>query len=190
MSICEHSVDRFLTNAIIPSAVVTAAWEFTVAEKSKISASFLKVDERDRVRSKIFNNCDLLPWYICCFFVKHSGRPVISILKTSAQREGRNNAAALNLLKSDSLRVDLFFLVCFCCWFGKSYKIIFRNCIRNKFLASDKPYINKFFLLFLTYFRYSIDESTHFLTICNISSDFDKWILHERIDWEQSSNLR
>ena len=45
----------------------------------------------------------------CCFFVKHPGRPVISILKTSTQREGRNNAAAFNLLKSDSLRVDVFF---------------------------------------------------------------------------------
>ena len=45
----------------------------------------------------------------CCFFVKHPGRPVISILKTLTQREGRNNAAAFNLLKSDSLRVDVFF---------------------------------------------------------------------------------
>ena len=34
---------------------------------------------------------------------------MISILKTLAQREGRNNAVALNLLKSDSLRVDVFF---------------------------------------------------------------------------------
>ena len=43
------------------------------------------------------------------FFVKQAGRPVISILKTSVEREGRSNAAALNLLKSDSLRADVFF---------------------------------------------------------------------------------
>ena len=48
-------------------------------------------------------------FYICCFFLKHSGRPVISILKSLGQREEQNNAAALNLLKSDSLRVDDFF---------------------------------------------------------------------------------
>ena len=41
----------------------------------------------------------MLPWYICCFFVKHSGRPAITILTTSAQRERRNNGACLNLLK-------------------------------------------------------------------------------------------
>ena len=39
----------------------------------------------------------------------HSGRLVIPILKTSAQGEGRNNPAALNLLKSDSLSVGVFF---------------------------------------------------------------------------------
>ena len=48
--------------------------------------------------------------------------------------------------------------------------------------------INKFFILFLTYFRYRIDESTHFLTIPNICFNFDKWVLQEWIDWEQSSN--
>ena len=47
MLICEHPEDRFSTNLIISSenslkvlAVVTAAWEFIIAEKSKISASF------------------------------------------------------------------------------------------------------------------------------------------------------
>ena len=84
-----------------------------MAEKSKISPSFLRVDVRDRVGLKICNNCYLLPWYLCCFFLKHSGRPVVSILKTSALIEGRNNAAALNLLKPDSLRVDVFFMSAF-----------------------------------------------------------------------------
>ena len=79
-----------------------------MAEKSKISPSFLKVEVRDRVGLKICNNCNLLPWYLCCFFLKHSGRPVITILKTLALREERNNAAALNLFKPDSLRVDFF----------------------------------------------------------------------------------
>ena len=43
MSIIEHSEDRFWTNLIIPSAnslkvlaVVTAAWEFTIAEKLEL----------------------------------------------------------------------------------------------------------------------------------------------------------
>ena len=54
---------------MIPSAnslkiltLVTATWEFTIGEKSKISASFLRVDVRDGVGSKIFDNCNLLPW--------------------------------------------------------------------------------------------------------------------------------
>ena len=65
MSMCEHPEDRFLTNLITISAnsfkvlaVVTAAWEFTIAEKSKISASFLRVDVRDGLGSKISNNYD------------------------------------------------------------------------------------------------------------------------------------
>ena len=41
-------------------------------------------------------------------FLKHSDRPVIYNPKTSAQREGQNDAATLNLLKSDSLRVVFF----------------------------------------------------------------------------------
>ena len=78
MSICEHLEDRFLTKSTTQSAnslkvltVVTAAWEFTIAEKSKISAPFLRVDVTDWVGLKNFNNCDLLPLYIYCFFVKH-----------------------------------------------------------------------------------------------------------------------
>ena len=98
---------------------------------------------------KIFNNCDFLPWYICCFFVKYSGRPVISILKTSAQKKERNNAAALNLMKSDSFREDVFFGSVFWCWLAFFSEL---------FLASDKLCINKFFLRFLTYFWYSIDK--------------------------------
>ena len=105
--------------------MVTAALEFTIAEESKISASFLRVDVRDGVVLKIFNNYDLLPWYICCFFVKHSGRLVISILKTSAQREGWNNAATLNLLKSDSLRVCVFFESVFVVDFAGVTKLFF-----------------------------------------------------------------
>ena len=75
MSMREHPEDRLLTNSIIPSAnslkvlsVVTAAWEFTITEKSKISASFLRVDVRDGVGLKIFNNWDLLLWYVLLFF--------------------------------------------------------------------------------------------------------------------------
>ena len=43
------------------------------------------------------------------FFVKYSGRPMISISKTLVQREGRNDDATLDFLKSDSLRVGIFF---------------------------------------------------------------------------------
>ena len=52
--ICEHPEGRLLTNSVIPSAnslkilaVVKATWEFTIAEKSKISISFVRVDARD-----------------------------------------------------------------------------------------------------------------------------------------------
>ena len=48
-------------------------------------------------------------WYSCCFFVKHSGRLAISILITSAQRERRNNAASINLLKLNSLSLGVLF---------------------------------------------------------------------------------
>ena len=64
MSMHEHPEDMFLTNSIIPSAnslkawAAAAAWEFTIAEKSKISASFLRVDVRDGLGSKISNNYD------------------------------------------------------------------------------------------------------------------------------------
>ena len=44
------------------------------------------------------------------------------------------------------------------------------------------------FTLFLTYFRYTIEKSTHFLIIFDICSELHKWILQEWIDWEQSSN--
>ena len=51
MSRREHSENMFSTDSIIPSAnfleflaVVTVAWEFTIAEKFRISASFLRVD--------------------------------------------------------------------------------------------------------------------------------------------------
>ena len=42
-------------------------------------------------------------------FVKHSDRPVISILKTLAQREGWDNVADLNLFKPNFLRVEVLF---------------------------------------------------------------------------------
>ena len=44
-----------------------------------------------RGRIQVFNKCDLLTWYICCFFLKHSGRATIIILTTFAQRERRNS---------------------------------------------------------------------------------------------------
>lgn len=75
-------------NLLKDSAVVTAACEFTITENSRISVSFLRADVGDGVGSVIFINCDLLMWYICCFFIKHSGRPVTPFLKTSAQGEG------------------------------------------------------------------------------------------------------
>ena len=94
--VSEHPEDWFSTNSIIPSAnSLKVLAVVTAAGKSEISASFLRVDVRDGVGSKIFNNCNLLPWYSCCFYVKHSGRPVIFILRTAAQREGRNNPTVL-----------------------------------------------------------------------------------------------
>ena len=109
LSIRERPEDRFWIN-LFPSAnslkllaVVTTAWKFTIAEKSRISASFLRADVRNGVGSKIFNKCALLP------FVKYPDRLVIFNWETSAQREEQNNAAPLNLLKSDSSREGIFF---------------------------------------------------------------------------------
>ena len=122
------------------------------------------------------------------FFVKHLGRPVISILTTSAQRERQNYAASLNLLKLHFFKCRRFIWVCFCCSRGRSYKIILCNCDRNNFTASEQPCINKLFVLLLTYFRYRINESTQLVTKCDVWSDLDTWILQQRTDWEQSSN--
>ena len=72
--------------------VVTAAWKFIIGKKFRISQSFLRVTVRDEIGSKFLKNFDFFP------FVENSGRPVISNLKTSAQK-GRNNAAAFKLLK-------------------------------------------------------------------------------------------
>ena len=104
-------VDKFnnsICNLLKVLAVMTAAWEFTTSEKFKIGASFLRVDIRYRVGLQIFNNCDLLLRYICCFFVKYLRRLVISVLTISA-RERRNNAASLNLLQLNSFCVGVFF---------------------------------------------------------------------------------
>ena len=71
---------------------------------------------------------------MCCFFVKHSGISVSSILKISAQREGRNNAAALNLLNSDSLRVDVFFGSAFAVDLARVTKLFFVIVSETSFL--------------------------------------------------------
>ena len=44
----------------------------------------------------------------------------------------------LLFVKSDSLRVDIFFGSTFAVDLAGVNKIIFRNCIRNKLFASDK----------------------------------------------------
>ena len=49
----------------------------------------------------------MLLWYIFYFLVKLLGRPTISFLTTSGQRERRNNAASLNLLKLSSLTIGV-----------------------------------------------------------------------------------
>ena len=115
----------------------------------------------------------MLPWHICCFFVKHSGRPDISILTTSAPRERRNNAASLNLLK---LKHRRFFGSAFSIYVEETTKLFLVIVERNIFSAPEKPSINKFLALLLTW---------QLLTICNAWSGLDKWIRQELIDWEQ-----
>ena len=85
-------------------AVVTAVWKFIIAEKSRISAYFLRADVRGGIRLKIFNNRHLLSWYIFCFFGKAFRQTGHFYFENISTREGRNDAAALNLLESDSLR--------------------------------------------------------------------------------------
>ena len=88
--------------------MVTAAWELRISEKSRISVSFLVVDARYRVGSKIFNNCVLLPWNICCFCktFRQTGHFHFDNL---CKRARRNYAASLDFLKLHSLSVGVFF---------------------------------------------------------------------------------
>ena len=104
---------------------------------------------------------------MCCFFVKNSGRLVISILKTSAQCERWSDADVINFLKSDYLRVCVFFGSRFAVDWAEVTKLFFVS--ETRIFASDKPRINKFFILFFTYFQYRIDESTHLLTMRDMS---------------------
>ena len=107
----------FWTNLIIPSenplkvlAQVTAVWEFII-EKSRISASFLRVDVKDGVELKIFVNYDLIR------FEKHSGTLVGSILKTSSQKEGWS--------KTNSLHLGVFFESAFVVELAGVAKLVF-----------------------------------------------------------------
>ena len=57
MSIGKYPEDRFWKNLMIPSAdsliistVVTAVWELTIANKSRINASFFRADVRNWCR--------------------------------------------------------------------------------------------------------------------------------------------
>ena len=87
-----NSEDRFLTNLIIRSAnllkvsAVVTTWEFTISEKSRISAYFLRVDVRygvDRRFLTVISYCGIST----AFFRKTFRLPTISILTTSAQRD-------------------------------------------------------------------------------------------------------
>ena len=113
MSIREHPEDRFWAdliasvNSLKVMAVVAAPSYFVIAEKSRISASFLRVDVKDGVRSEILRNCDVFT------FCKHSDRPVISIFQIP-----------LLICYSQILQGKAFYLG-LCCRFRRSYEIIF-----------------------------------------------------------------
>ena len=87
------------------------------------------------------------------------------------------------MLKSDSLRVGVFFCYAFAVDLAGANKIIFRNCIRNKFLhlisrvSTDSLY---FFSLLLVQ-----NQQKHTPDVC---SDLHIWVLQEWITWEQSPN--
>ena len=154
MSIREHPEDRFLRNSIIPSA---NSQSFGSGNRSLIiyygrkiqnQSIFLRAKVRDRVGLKIFDKCDLLRWYICCILVKHLSRPIISILKTSVQREGQNT---LNFLKPDSIRVDVFFGSAFAVDLAEVTKLFFEILLETSFFHLISG-VSTNSILFLTYF--------------------------------------
>ena len=132
----------------------------------------------------------MLPWYTCCFFVKHSGRTVISILKTLAEREGRNNAAALNLSKSNYLRVGIFFGSAFAVHLAGDAQIFFVIVSETSFLhLISRISTNSLYCFWPTSGIDSTKAHTPCLpTIRDIRSDLEKQIFQKLIDWEKSSN--
>ena len=112
MLIREHPEDRFWTD-LIPSAnslkvmaVVTASSYCTIAEKCRISASFLRVGVEDGIRSEILKNFDLFS-FLQAFrqtdhFYFQNTAPYL--LKSDSSREGV-------LFESLLLTTKLFFLV-------------------------------------------------------------------------------
>ena len=88
-----NSEDRFWTNLIIRSAnllkvsAVVTTWEFTISEKSRISAYFLRVDVRYGVDRRFLITVISYCGISTAFFRKTFRLPIISILTTSAQRD-------------------------------------------------------------------------------------------------------
>ena len=83
-------------------SVVTAAWEFTISEKSRIIASFVRADVRYRVGMWFATMVHLL------LFCKTFRQTDISILGISA-RKRQNNEASFIFLKLNWLCVDVLF---------------------------------------------------------------------------------
>lgn len=110
-------------------------------------------------------------------FVKHSDRPVISILKTWAQRQGRDNAAALNLFKSDALRVEVSF--------GSSFAVHLAGITKLFFvIVSEESFLHVTSCI-STYSFYYCWPTSSIEWIC---SDFGKGISQEWIIYQQCCN--
>ena len=100
----------------------------------------------------------MLPWYISYFFVKLLGRPAISILTTSVQRERRNNAASLNLLKLSSLTIGVLFGSAFAVYVAGATKL-FILIVSQKFFWQLKSRLSTKSLHY--YWRTSSTEPTN-----------------------------
>ena len=86
----------------------------------------------------------MLPCYIWCFFLIIQADRSFLFRKFGAKRRAKWCCYSW-FFKVRFFEGRHFLWVCFYCWLGRSYKIIFHNCIRNRFFASDKLFINKFF---------------------------------------------
>ena len=121
----------------------------------------------------------------CCFFGKHLGRLVSSVLTISA-RERRNNAASPNLLQLNSFCVGIFFWSAFVIRVAGTTQLFLANVSETTFLRGKiRASTNSLYYCECTFSIESTKARSSSLYTM-FFSELDKQILQEWIDWEQS----